>query len=86
MRLRGLYIHFEIEKISIFLCQKVMRICALFIIYGINARKTHYKPTWKNFGIGIPKCKTILTNYNCVIYYDYDKVPGGGSEWLIRMG
>lgn len=28
MRLRGLYIHFEIEKISIFLCQKVMRICA----------------------------------------------------------
>lgn len=29
MRLRGRYIHFEIEKISIFLCQKVTRICVL---------------------------------------------------------
>lgn len=39
MRLRGLYIHFEIEKISIFLCQKVMLICVLTRVVLTNARK-----------------------------------------------
>nr|DAZ80430.1 MAG TPA: hypothetical protein [Caudoviricetes sp.] len=41
MRLRWLYIHFEIEKISIFLCQKVTRICVLRIVVLTNARKTY---------------------------------------------
>lgn len=39
MRLRGLYIHFEIEKISIFLCQKVTRIYVLTRVVLTNARK-----------------------------------------------
>ena len=39
MRLRGLYIHLEIEKISIFLCQKVTRICVLTRVVLTNARK-----------------------------------------------
>lgn len=33
-------VYFEIEKISIFLCQKIMRICVLLIVILTNVRKT----------------------------------------------
>lgn len=50
MRLRGQYIHFEIEKISIFLCQKVTHICVLDKrrkLMGENLCKHIYRLVYK---------------------------------------
>ena len=42
-------------------------------------------PLEYNLVLEYQKVKQYWQMYNCVIYYDYDKVPGGGSEWLTRI-